>query len=74
MNVATTGLSQADFHVLRVLSNGQMTDILALVGGGSGGAVSSAQAPLSLVSGVLSIDLSAYLSAGAIANLLASKI
>ena len=69
MNVATTGLSQGDFHVLRVLSSGQMVDILALVaGGGSGGAVSSAQAPLSLAAGVLSIDLSSYLSAGAIAT------
>ena len=34
MEAVTTGLSQGDFTLLRVLSNGVMTDILTLVGGG----------------------------------------
>ena len=77
MQVATTGLSTGDFTLLRVLEpNGDMTDVLALIGaGGSGsGLISSATSPLAISNGVLSIDLSAYLSAGAIANLLAAKI
>ena len=74
MQVATTGLSTGDFTLLRVLEpNGDMTDVLALIGaGGSGsGLISSATSPLAISNGVLSIDLSSYLSAGAIANLLA---
>ena len=32
-----TGLTEGDFHTLRVLSGGVMTDILTLIGGGGGG-------------------------------------
>lgn len=56
------GLSQRDFTHLRVLHNGQMTDILTLFGsGGSGsGTVTSATLPLSINNGVLSLDLSGF--------------
>ena len=60
MEAATTGLTQGDFTLLRVLdtSTGQMTDILTLLSGQ--GIVTSAALPLSISNGLLSIDLSAY--------------
>ena len=69
-----TGLSEGDFHTLRVLSGGVMTDILTLIvsGGGGGGAVSSATAPLAINSGVLSIDLAAYATTSAVNTLMAN--
>ena len=72
MNVVTTGLSTGDFHLLRVLSNGQMTDILTLLGSGGVGGSVSANAPLNRTGDVLSIDLSAYASTVALNNALAA--
>ena len=65
MQAATTGLTEGDFTLLRVLSNaGVMTNILDLIaagGGGSGsGIVSGVQLPLSVNGGVLSIDTSGF--------------
>ena len=59
----TNGLSQGDFTLLRVLdpATGQMTNVLALIGAARGGAVTSATAPLSINSGVLSINLTGYI-------------
>lgn len=71
MNVATTGLSEGDFHRLAVLHNGSMTKIISLIGSLGGGSVNSATAPLS-ISGVLSIDLSSYITSGAVNTLLAN--
>ena len=70
MNVATTGLSTGDFHLLRVLSNGQMTNILSLIAAG-GGSI-TANAPLNLTGGVLTVDLSAYASTVALNNALSA--
>ena len=67
MDTLTNGLSQGDFTLLRVLYNGAMTDILAVIpalaGGGGGGTVTSATAPLSISSGVLSLNLNGYCTA-----------
>ena len=66
MNVTTTGLSEGDFHRLHLLYNGVMQDITPLLGGGgggSGGTVTSATSPLSISSGVLSLDLSGFATA-----------
>ncbi len=55
----TLGLTQGDFHRLAVLYNGNMTDILQLLGqGGGSGTVTSATLPLSIANGVISVDLS----------------
>ena len=59
----TTGLKAADFTSLRVLSGGSMQDILTLIGSGGGGGsglVTSVVSPLSLSSGVLSVNLGSY--------------
>ena len=56
-----TGLSQGNFDKLYIKNaNGNVVDILTLLGqgGGSGGTVSSATLPLSITNGVLSLDLS----------------
>ena len=71
MTTVTTGLTEGDFTGLRVLSNGVMTDILTLVGSGSG-TVTSATAPLAITSGVLSVDLSSYITSSAVNALLAN--
>ena len=65
MQAATTGLTEGDFTLLRVLSNAAiMTNILDLIaaggGGGGGGIVTGAQLPLSVNQGVLSIDTSSF--------------
>ena len=65
MQAATTGLTEGDFTLLRVLSNaGVMTNILDLIaaggGGGGGGIVTGVQLPLSVNGGVLSIDTSGF--------------
>ena len=63
MESITNRLNQGDFTLLRVLSNGAMTDILTLMGSGGSGAVTSATAALSISgSGVLSIDGTGYLA------------
>ena len=63
MDTLTNGPSQGDFTLLRVLdtATGQMTNVLALVGAAGGGTVTSATAPLSINSGVLSINLAGYI-------------
>ena len=71
MTTLITGLTEGDFTALRVLSNGVMTDILTLVGSGSG-AVTSATTPLQISGGVLSIDLAAYATSSAVSTLLAN--
>ena len=51
-----TGLTEGDFHRLCVWSNGVMTDLLTLIGAGSG-TVSSVVAPLALSNtGALSVS------------------
>ena len=78
MDTLTNGLSQGDFTLLRVLHNGSMTDVITLIGSLGGGNVDSANAPLSISGGVLSIDLSSYSTTGsmntAIANALVSYV
>ena len=61
MDTLTNGLSQGDFTLLNVLHNG-MQNIISLIGSLGGGNVDSANAPLSISGGVLSIDLSSYTS------------
>jgi hypothetical protein len=63
----TTGLKTGDFTSLRVYSDGDMKDILAVVteavaaGGGGSGVVIGVSPPLNLTSGgLLSVDLSSY--------------
>ena len=53
-----SGISQGSFDTIYIKdSNGAMTDILTLLAGASG-TVTSATLPLSINSGVLSLDLS----------------
>ena len=67
-----TGLSEGDFHRLSVLHNGDMTNIISLIGSlGGSGAVQSASTPLSISGGVLSVDLSSYITSSAVNALLA---
>ena len=55
-----SGISQGSFDKIYVKdSNGAMTDILMLVAG-AGGTVTSATPPLTINSGVLSLDLSGF--------------
>ena len=68
-----TGLSEGDFHRLSVLHNNEMTNIISLIGSlGGSGAVQSATTPLSISGGVLSVDLSSYITSGAVNALLAN--
>mgnify|MGYP000441336255 CR=1 FL=1 len=73
MNVTTTGLSEGDFHRLAVLHNGNMTDIISLIGSlNVSGAMNSATTPLNIDNNVLSIDLAAYATSSAVNALLAN--
>ena len=68
-----TGLSEGDFHRLSVLHNNEMTNIISLIGSlGGSGAVQSATTPLSISGGVLSVDLSSYITSSAVNALLAN--
>ena len=73
-----TGLSRGRFHELEIRdSSGAFQDVLSLIaaGGSGGGAVSSAQTPLSISGqGVLSIDLSGYTDTAGLTALLNNKI
>ena len=62
MDTLTNGLSQGDFTLLRVLHNGDMTDILTLIGTLGGGPITPVQLPLSINGGVLSVDLSGHMA------------
>ena len=72
MNTLTNGLSQGDFTLLNVLHNGNMTNILTLIDS-LGGGVDSANTPLTLTGGVLTIDLSGYTNTAGLLALLAGK-
>ncbi len=64
-----TGMSQGSFDKIFIKDvNGQMVDILTLISGGGGGAVSSATLPLSISNGVLSISLAGYIPTSHEAN------
>ena len=67
-----TGLSQGEFHQLKVLHGGSMQNIISLIGSlGGSGAVQSVTTPLSISgSGVLSVDLAAYITSSAVNTLL----
>ena len=72
-----TGLSRGRFHELEIRdSSGAFQDVLSLIaaGGSGAGAVSSAQTPLSISGGVLSIDLSGYTDSAALTTLLSNKL
>ena len=56
-----TGLKEGDYTLLRVLYNGNMTDIITLISNLSGGTIVSVTFPLSINSGVLSVDLTGYI-------------
>ena len=60
-----TGISQGRFHTIYINNgSGTYVDILTLMGGGGGsGTVSSATLPLSINSGVLSINTSTFCTA-----------
>ena len=74
MDTLTNGLSQGDFTLLNVLHNGSMQNIITLIAGLGGGNVDSANAPLSISGGVLSIDLSSYTNTAGLTTLLADKL
>ena len=82
MTTVLSGLNDGDFTSLRVLKDGELEDVLALIaaaaasgGGSTGGSVTSVQAPLALSSqGVLQIDLSAYTDTTSLVALLASYV
>ena len=71
MDSITNGLTQGNFTLLQILdpTTNQLVNILTLINNATGG-VQSAQAPLALNTGVLSIDLSAYSTTSAIQTLL----
>ena len=74
-----TGLSRGRFHELEIRDgSGAFQDVLSLIAaggsGGGAGAVSSAQTPLSISGGVLSIDLSAYTDTTGLTALLSNKL
>ena len=77
----TTGLTNGDFTELNVLKNGTMQNVLDLIaagggggGGGGSGIVTSASLPLSISSGVLSINLGSYVTNAAFNSALANKL
>ena len=72
MNVTATGLSEGDFHRLAVLHNGNMTDIISLIGSLGRGTVNSATTPLNINNNAVSIDLAAYATSSAVNTLLAN--
>ena len=71
MDSITNGLTQGNFTLLQVLdpTTNQLVNILTLINSATGG-IQTAQAPLALNAGVLSIDLSTYSSTTAIQTLL----
>jgi hypothetical protein len=57
MDTLTNGLSQGNFTLLNVLHNGSMQNIITLIGNlGGGGIATSVTSPLSISSGVLSLN------------------
>ena len=65
-----TGEAEGEFDLLKVRdSNGDMINILSLLSGV--GIINSAQQPLSISNGVLSIDLSTHVTNTALTNALA---
>ena len=78
MDTLTNGLSQGDFTTLRVLSNGVMTDILALIGS-DGGTATLIGAGAAVVTGTgstrtITVDLSSYATTAAVNALLANYV
>ena len=68
-----TGLSQGEFHQLKVLHGGSMQNIISLIGSlGGSGAVQNVTTPLSISGGVLSVDLATYITRSAVSGLLAN--
>ena len=74
MERITNGLSQGDFTLLNVLHNGSMQNIITLICSLGDGNVDSANAPLSISGGALSIDLSSYTNTSGLTMLLAGKV
>ena len=73
MEAATTGLSQGDFTLLRVLdATGNLTNILSIISGGGvgggGGIVTGVTVPLNINGGVLSLDQSGLVSTTTLAS------
>ena len=72
-----TGISSGTFHDLTLYRAGAYQDlntILNGLGGGGGGTVSSATLPLSILNGVLSIDLSSYSDTAAVTTLITTAL
>ena len=70
-----TGISSGTFHSLTLQHAGTYQDLSTLIstlGGGGGGTVMSANLPLSITNGILTVDLTAYSTTTAINTLLAS--
>ncbi len=69
-----TGISSGTFHNLTLQHAGTYQDLSTLIStlGGGGGTVTSANLPLSITNGVLTVDLTAYSTTAAINTLLAS--
>ena len=65
-----TGEAYGEFHILKVRdSNGNLVNILTLLGGGN---ISGVTQPLSVSNGILSIDLNDYVTNSALTNSLSS--
>ena len=57
----TTGVKKGDYTFLRIMDlNGDMVNVLSLLGNGGSGIITSVLTPLNISSGVLSIDLNNY--------------
>ena len=69
----TTGIKKGEYTLLRILdSNGNMVNILSLLGNGGSGIITSVLTPLNISSGILSIDLSTYVTNLSLSNALNS--
>ena len=57
----TTGIKKGEYTLLRIMnSNGDMVDILSLLGNSGSGIITGVLQPLNISSGILSIDLDRF--------------
>ena len=71
-----TGISSGTFNRIALQHSGSYQDLSTLISslGGGAGVVNSATLPLSILNGVLSVDLTAYSSTAAINTILAGYV
>ena len=69
----TTGIKKGEYTLLMIMdSNGDMVNILSLLGNSGSGIITGILQPLNISSGILSIDLSTYATNLSLSNTLNS--